>query len=165
MTSFVRATAFASAEVDVPAEAFWKVLRDWPGVMKWAIGEDPPAPLIGTALKPGHHVDVLPCTRVCSYDTSQGFQPFLEETLLHADPQARRIYYNIEGVMENGMRNYHATTFVDELGPTRARITCSSSFDVPDEQTAEAMRGFLDTVYRRWVIAGIATVAQQELAA
>jgi len=30
------------------------------------------------ALKPGHDVDVLPCTRVCSYDTSEGFQPFLE---------------------------------------------------------------------------------------
>jgi hypothetical protein len=161
MTDFVRATAFKSAEVDVPADAFWAVLRDWPAVMAWAIGEDPPAPLIGAALKPGHDVDVLPCTRVCSYDTSEGFQPFLEETLLHADPQARRIYYNIEGEMENGMRNYLATTVIDALGPNRARVTCASNFDVPDEETAEAMRLFLETIYQRWVIDGIATVARQ----
>jgi len=163
MSQFVRGRAYRSAEVDVSADAFWKVLRNWPAVMTWAQGDDPPAPLIDVRLKDGHDVDALPCTRVCTFDTSTGFQPMLEETLLHADPAARRIYYNIEGSMANGMRNYQATTTIDALGPERSRITCSSCFDVPDEATGEASQRFLEDVYDRWVINGIARVASSSV--
>jgi hypothetical protein len=165
MTQFVRASAFLSGEVDVSAADFYAMLRDWPAVMKWAAKENPPAPLTDTTLKKGHRVDVLPCTRVCHFDTSKGFPPTFEETLLHADDAARRIYYNVEGVAAGGMRNYMATTIVDELGPNRARVTCSSSFDVPDEEAARNVKGFLEAVYDRSVIKGIAAAVKREAGA
>jgi hypothetical protein len=162
MTNFVRASAFTQGEVDVSADDFYAMLRDWPAVMKWAAKENPPAPLVDTTLKAGHNVAVLPCTRVCHMDTSTGFPPTFEETLLHADPAARRIYYNVEGVAAGGMRNYLATTVVDEIGPNRARVTCASTFDVPDEESARNVKVFLEGVYDRSVIKGIAGAVKRE---
>ena len=164
MANFVRAGALCSGEVDVSADDFWVMLRDWPAVMKWAAKENPPAPLIDTTLKAGSTVDVLPCTRVCHFDTSTGFPPTFEETLLHADPEARRIYYNVEGVAAGGLRNYQATTCIDELGPDRCRVTCSSSFDVPDQAAADGVRDFLVSVYERSVIRGIEAAIKLEKA-
>ena len=165
MTNFVRGSAYTSGEVDISADDFYAMLRDWPAVMKWAPKENPPAPLTDTTLKKGHNVDVLPCTRVCHFDTSTGFPPTFEETLIHADSAARRIYYNVEGVVAStGMRNYLATTFVDEVSPRRARVTCSSTFDVPDEETARNVKAFLEGVYDRSVIKGIAGAVKREAA-
>jgi hypothetical protein len=165
MTNFVRGSAFTSGEVDVSADDFFTMLRDWPAVMKWAAKENPPAPLVDTTLKKGHNVSVLPCTRVCHMDTSTGFPPTFEETLLHADSAARRIYYNVEGVAAGGMRNYLATTFVDAIAPKRSRVTCSSTFDVPDEESARNVKAFLEGVYDRSVIQGIAGAVKREAAA
>jgi len=148
--------------VDVPADDYFAMLRDWPAVMKWAAKEDPPVPLTGTTLKEGHDVDVLPCTRVCHIDTSSGFPPVFEETLLSSDPVARRIYYRVEGVAAAGMKNYYATTFVDEISPGRSRVTCSSTFDVPDERSAQMVKAFLEAVYDRSVINGIAAAVKRE---
>jgi hypothetical protein len=163
MTKFVRGSALTTGEVDVAADDFYTVLRDWPAVMKWAPKENPPAPLIDTTLKPGHDVNVLPCTRICHMDTSTGFPPAFEETLLHADSAARRIYYNVEGIAAGGMRNYLATTTVDEIGPHRSRVTCASTFDVPDEESARNVKAFLEAVYDRSVIKGIAGVVKREI--
>jgi hypothetical protein len=164
MSNFVRGSAFTSGEVDVSADDFFAMLRDWPAVMKWAAKVDPPAPLVDTTLKRGHNIDVLPCTRVCHMDTSTGFPPTFEETLLHADSAGRRIYYNVEGVAAGGMRNYLATTFIDELGPNRSRVTCASTFDVPDEEAARNVKAFLEGVYDRSVIKGIAGAVKREAA-
>src|SRR3546814_1109684 len=129
MANFKRGSAFASGEVDASADDIWAMLRDWPAVMKWcAKGENAPAPLTDTTLKEGSKVDVLPCTRICHFVLDSGFPPTFEETLIHADPEARRIYYNVDGVAAGGMRNYLATTYVDEVGHGRERITCESSF-------------------------------------
>ncbi|MEA3151492.1 MAG: hypothetical protein QOD56_2431, partial [Gammaproteobacteria bacterium] len=165
MTNLVRGSAFTAGEVDVSADDFFALLRDWPAVMKWAAKENPPAPLLDTTLKKGHDVNILPCTRVCHMDTSTGFPPTFEETLLHADSEGRRIYYNVEGVAAGGMRNYLATTFVDEISPKRCRVTCSSSFDVPDAEAARNVKAFLEAVYDRSVIKGIAGAVKREAAA
>jgi hypothetical protein len=163
MTNFVRGSALKSGDVDVSADEFYAMLRDWPAVMKWAAKENPPAPLTDTTLKAGHRVSVLPCTRICHFDTSTGFPPTFEETLLHADSAARRIYYNVEGVVAStGMRNYMATTFVEELGPRRARVTCASTYDVPNEESARMVKAFLEAVYDRSVIQGIAAAVKRE---
>jgi hypothetical protein len=164
MTNFVRGSAFTSGEVDVSADDFFAMLRDWPAVMKWAAKENPPAPLLDTTLKKGSDVNVLPCTRVCHMDTSTGFPPTFEETLLHADSAAHRIYYNVEGVAAGGMRNYLATTFVDPISATRSRVTCSSTFDVPDEEAARNVKSFLEGVYDRSVIKGIEGAVKREAA-
>src|SRR3546814_2743138 len=90
--------------------------------MKWcAKGENAPAPLTDTTLKEGSKVDVLPCQRICHFVLDSGFPPTFEETLIHADPEARRIYYNVEVVAAGGMRNYIEKTYGDEVSPGRAK--------------------------------------------
>lgn len=166
MANFKRGSAFSSGEVNASADAIWAILRDWPAVMKWAAkGPDAPAPLTDTTLKEGSRVDVLPCTRVCHFAHDSGFPPTFEETLIHADPEARRIYYNVEGVAAGGMRNYMATTIVEDLGANRARITCESRFDVPEDADPDLVKDFLEKVYTMSVIQGMERVAQQEQAA
>ena len=165
MPRFIRASAYKQGEAPVSADAFWKVLRDWPGVMSWAMegNPNPPAPLTDTRLKAGHSVDRIPCTRICYFDTSSGaFPATLEETLLYVDEEARFIYYNIEGVGLGGMRNYLATTTIDELGPERCLVTCSSRYDVPEGGPVKEIKEGLEAIYERSVIQGIPRVVQRQ---
>lgn len=161
MAKYIRGSAYRSAEVSVSADEFWKVLRDWGAVMKWAppLDADPPAPVSGCELREGHSVDQLPCTRLVYLESDGSYPPFLEETLLYADEEAKFIYYNVEGVGVAGMRNYLATTTVDEVGPDRCRITCSSRFDVPEGGPVQMITDFLEAVYDRSVIQGMTKVA------
>lgn len=161
MSKFRRTGAFFESDVDVSADEFWVVLRDWAGVMKWAdLSETAPAPLIDTTLREGDSGKFLPCTRICHFDTSGGFPPTFEETLLLADPESRRIYYNVEGVQPSGMRNYMATTIIDEIGPGQCHVTCSSTFDVPAQDTSDTIKEFLEAVYERSVVRGMERVAK-----
>ena len=162
MANFKRASAYSSGEVDISADDVWAMLRDWGAVMKWAAtGPDAPVELTGTTIKDGDSVEKLPCTRICHFAPETGFPPF-PETLIHADPEARRIYYNVEGVVSGGMRNYFATTTVDEVGPDRALITCESTFDVPPDADPAPVIGFLEAVYTKSVIRGIERAVKKE---
>ncbi len=164
MANFKRLSAYASREVDASADEIWSILRDWGGVMKWvATGPEAPIELTGCDLREGDTIDVLPCTRICYFVPESGFPPF-PETLIHADPEARRIYYNVEGVVSGGMRNYIATTTVDEVGSDRARITCQSTFDLPPDADPAPVIGFLEGVYNKSVIDGMERVAKAERA-
>lgn len=162
MANYIHVTTHVSGEVDVSAAEFWKLLHDWPAVMKWA-GGSPFGPR-KVELRDGHNVNVLPCTRVIHVADPQGGPPTFVETLLHADPQARRVYYNVEGESAGGMRNYLCTTFVDEVDADHAYVTCASQFDVPDEASATAVKEFMEMVYRDMVIAGIAAAVKRERA-
>ena len=169
MAKWIRVSAFKSKETDVSAAAFWSVLRDWGALMAWA-GADlfegtAPAPVIGCDLRKGHSVDVLPCTREIRMKSDGRIPELFEETLLYADSEARFIYYNIEGVGQGGMRNYLATTTVDEVTENRCRVTCSSRFDVPEGGPADELKAFLEDVYERSVIQGMTKVAMQKEAA
>ncbi|KKC26020.1 SRPBCC family protein [Sphingomonas sp. SRS2] len=158
---YVRGTAHFTGDVAVSADAFWTMLRDWPAVMKWTPTEDKPAPLLNVTLKDGDDVNMLPCTRIMHFDTSTGFPPTFEETLLYAYPEARRIFYTFNGVPD-GLTNYMATTFVDALSETSARVTCSAMFDVADAASLEDTVTFLENVYERSIIRGIERAVQRE---
>jgi hypothetical protein len=67
---FNRVRAQVSNEVPVAAEDFWKVLLDWPGILKWMPKQDGPVPLIRVELEPGHVSGKVPCTRNCIFDVS-----------------------------------------------------------------------------------------------
>lgn len=156
-TSYVRATAGATGEVPVAAGAFWAVLVDWGAVMDWhpRLDDDPPAPVTGCELLPGHDPSRLPCTRRIHLRDAAGSPYHWDETLLHVDPVARRIYYRVEQPDGPGPRNYHATTTVDAIGAARCRISCFSQFDVETEQDAAEVRQALVAMYERSVIRGI----------
>jgi len=151
---FTRVRAQISNEVSVAAEDYWRVLLDWPGIKKWMpdMADGGPVPLLRSPLKEGHELGKLPCTRKCIFDVS-GLPPGITipecvpETLLHVDHMARFIYYNMEGEGPFGLRNYLATTEVDELGPTLTRVTCSGRFDLPEGAPVELVKGVIEAVY------------------
>jgi len=162
-TRWIRMIVTRSGEAPVAAADFWRVLRDWPALLKWSAEADGSRFAAEVKLRPGQSVDVLPCTRVC-YDRpeAEGGVPIVEETLFHADEAARRIYYNVEGVIFGGMRNYVATTTVDELDAGRCLVTCMGQFDVHEGGPAEDIAARVAAVYETMVIPGIARVAAQE---
>lgn len=152
MARYNRVRAQLSDEVGVSASAFWDVLLDWPAILDWMREEGRPVPLSRVTLKPGHKLGEVPCTRDCWFETEKlppgiAIPNLVQETLLHADPVARVIYYNMEGVGPFGMRNYLATTEVDEIGPGRCRVTCSGRMDVPDGAPVDLIKGFIESVY------------------
>lgn len=164
MTAFRRGTAFATAEIDVSADDYWTMLRDWGAVMKWVDrSPDAPAPLVDTVYKEGDSVDVLPCTRICLFTPESGVGPY-PETLIHADADARRIYYTVDGITSSGMRNYLSMAMVDELDGDRCRVTVQSTWDIPADGDLEGNRAFLEAVYNRSMIQGMATAIADEKA-
>jgi hypothetical protein len=157
---FRHGSASFSSEVAVSADEFWELLRNWPAVMKWHPKVDVP-PLIACTLKEGNDPDTLPCTRLMHFATPDGGRASFEETLLYADPEARRIYYTFDGFRDQ-MRNYMATTIVEDAGPGRSCVTCSSSFDVPEGVSLEDHAAFLAAIYEKAVIRGIEAAAKRE---
>ncbi len=169
MSRYNRVRAQLSDEVAVGAEDYWKLLLDWPAILDWMRVEGRPVPLVKVELKAGHHVGTLPCTRNCIFDVSKlppgiVIPEVVPETLLHVDPEARFIYYNMEGEGPFGLRNYLATTEVDELGPDRCRVTCSGRFDLPQGAPAELVKAAIESVYDSIVHDIAATAAKRRLA-
>lgn len=162
--TFARVQAFASDEVAASAEDYWALLLDWPRILDWMREEGRPVPLTRVELAAGHEVGRLPCTRNCFFDTTL-LPPGVEvpacvpETLLHVDPIARFIYYNMEGEGPFGMRNYLAMTEVDDLGGGRSRVTCRGRFDLPEGAPEDLVRGFIESVYDSIIHDIAATVA------
>ena len=162
--AYNRIRPYATGEVEVSADAYWELLTDWPAILDWMrITDGLPVPLVKVELAPGHSVDRLPCTRNCYFDTS-ALPPGViipdrvPETLLHRDPIARTIYYNMEGVGPFGLRNYLAITEVDEVAPGRTQVTCSGRFDLPADAPAQLVQGVIEGVYHS-IIHDIAVTA------
>jgi hypothetical protein len=149
---FIRVRTGYSREVNVTAGDYWDVLLDWEGILKWMPTQGAPVPLVRVELEPGHVPGRLPCTRNCYFDVSAlppgvAIPECVPETLLHVDPVARTIYYNMEGQGPFGMRNYLAVTEVDEVGPQRTRVTCSGRFDLPEDAPAHNVKAVIEGVY------------------
>lgn len=164
-TRYTRNELDVSGEVDAPADDYWAMLTDWAGTLKWMRVEGRPAPLARVELKAGHELGKFPCTRVVTLDVSalppnSGFPEAVEETLLHADPVAKYLYYNVEGEGPHGMRNFLSTIAVDDLGDGRSKITCFARFDLPEGVSAEPVTGLLRNVYDAYINDIAAAVAK-----
>ncbi len=152
-TKFTRVHPYASGVVPAAAADYWAMLTDWPAILTWMrIENGQPVPLTKVELAPGHVVGRVPCTRNCYFDTTQlppgvVIPECVPETLLHFDPVARHLYYNMEGEGPFGLRNYLATTEVDELGPESTRVTCTGRFDLPSDAPADLVKGVIEGVY------------------
>jgi hypothetical protein len=152
VSAYARIRVRLSDEVGTSAESFWKLLLDWPAILDWMRVEGRPVPLTKVELKAGHKAGQLPCTRNCYFDLSAlppgvVIPKMVPETLLYVDDVARFIYYNMEGEGPFGMRNYLATTEVDEIDASRCRVTCSGRFDLPQSAPAEVVEGVIAGVY------------------
>jgi hypothetical protein len=63
------------------------------------------------------------------------------------------------------MRNYLATTTVDELSAQSCRVTCSGRFDLPEAAPVELVKGAIESVYDSIVHDIAATVAKRRQSA
>jgi len=165
MPEFTRLYLSRSAEVECSAEDFWRVLRDWNGILSWWPTESPPMPIKSSSLKAGHSPDRTPCTRVLQLDLSKlppgvdtsAIPEQIQETLTHVDEGSRTLFYTLDGGKPLlGLRNYFAWTTVDSLGSNRARVTNSGRGDLPAEVPADAMLYLMGETYERAIIHGIA---------
>ena len=113
--------------IDVAASRAWEWLTDWAGTKRTGrpgtAGELALAKisLIGDPEK-------TPRTREMEF----GALGLVRETLLHQDDELRHLFYNIEGVGPYGIRNYLATTDVDDLSESSCQITITARFDAPE---------------------------------
>ncbi len=159
---YLRINAHKSVDVPVSATAFWDILIDWGALMDWMpkLDENPPAPVSGCEVLPGQSLQNLPFTRRV-YLENEGVGPaYLDETLQHFDAETRRLYYTFGGVGPGGVRNYHATTFVDTLDFHRCRVTCASQYDIANDAGTD-MKAFIEEFYDRAIIQGIAKLARK----
>lgn len=159
MTIYHRLRARYEMDVDVSADTFFGALTTWESAGEW---KSAPLPLARVNLFPGHSSGRVPCTRLCYPDleklppgTSAEMLPeFISETLIQIDTETRFILYRIDGEAPMGMRNYVATTEVDDLGDGRARVICEGRGDLPADIPIDAIRALLETTYRLGVITG-----------
>jgi uncharacterized protein YndB with AHSA1/START domain len=149
MSEFKRARVEFNAEIAASAGDVWDLLADWGGMLRWWPAS---APVVISKVELTGEPGVLPVTRVLTMqDGAQGV-----ETLLKADPVARRLYYSVQDGGIPGARNYVATNTVDALGAGRCALTFSSSFDVAeqDEEMAKAIilaiYGFIGDGFRQY---------------
>jgi hypothetical protein len=160
--AYLRVNALKAVEVAVSAEDFWKILIDWGALMDWIpkLDENPPAPVSGCEVLPGHSLENLPFTRRVHLENDGVGPAYLDETLEHFDDETRRLYYTFGGVGPGGVRNYHATTFVDVLDANFCRVTCACQYDIADDAGTD-MKDFIEEFYDRAIIQGIARLAQK----
>ncbi len=163
MSNYLRMRASYSGVIPVCADAYWAKLVNWPNVMDWMPTENPPVQLLKVELAPGSAVGVLPCTRICFQDkrglpkeAADAVPDEVLETLIHQDDVAKVIVYILEGQMMFGMRNYFAATEVDFIDDNHCRVTCASRYDLPEEAPAEMIRQWVEAVYERGIVHGIA---------
>ena len=163
--AFRRIAACKSVELPMAAEAFWDVLIDWGALMDWMPGRDenPPAPVVGCEILPGQTMSSLPFTRRVYLDGGGEGPAYLDESLQHFDAETLRLYYTFDGVGPGGVRNYLATTYVDELAADRCRVTCASQYDIADDAETD-MQDFIEDFYDRAIIQGIAKLVQSRAA-
>jgi hypothetical protein len=112
--------------IEVSAAQAWAWLTDWAGSehpLNGATLNDLPLASVTLIGEP----DEVPRTREIDW----GPLGVLRETLLYQDDETMHLRYNIEDTGPFGLRNYLATTDVDEVSPSCCQITITARFDVP----------------------------------
>jgi hypothetical protein len=166
LKEYHRARVAVSGEADCGADAFFAVLMDFGGVMRWMPKENPPLHLLKVELTPGHVVGQRPCIRRAFQDKShlpEAVRPLIpdivEEELLCVDAESRTLSYNLIGE-PYGMRNYVAVIEVDRVGPQKCRVSCTSRWDTQDVEGRAAIVAAVEDLFRRGMIEGIARLAR-----
>lgn len=137
--------------IEVSAAQAWAWLIDWAGTKRpQPTADSSDSFALGSITLIGEP-DQIPRSR----EVDLGPFGVLRETLLHQDDEAMHLYYNIEGVGFFGLRNYLATTDVDEIAPTRCQITITARFDMPSDVDLLKAQAVVNQGHNEVVIDGI----------
>lgn len=157
MPPYHRFRVDASGRSPHDPDAFFDMLCDFGGVMKWFPKENPPMFLSKVELLPGHDDRQVPRIRLAFQDKSvlpEGAPDIVAETLLCADRAARTFSYNLVGE-PYGMRNYVCLIEIDENGDGGSIVHCSGRWDCADKDAGDATAAMLADFYKRGIIGGI----------
>lgn len=124
-----------TAEYPVPASVIWELLADFGGIGKWW----PEGKLTRVDVE-GEGVGM-----VRHMHTAGGL--VLSERLDALDAGARRLALSITGDMPAGIRDYHATGRVAELGPNSCILEWSGTYRVPSREDEAGARAFIEGAY------------------
>jgi hypothetical protein len=157
-----------SGEVPVSAEDYWAAVLDWGAVLEWMPKDSPPVPIKRCELEVGHRPGVFPCTRILHVDMAKlplqaqaAVPSALRETVRHADGVAKFLYYTLDSPAPFGLRNYVATTEVNDIGSNRAYVVNSGRGDLPIDVPPEPIVALFEDTYARAIIEGIGRYALQ----
>jgi carbon monoxide dehydrogenase subunit G len=118
-------------EIDVSAEAVWKVMRDFGGLKAW---------------NPGIESCEVEGDGIGAVRTIKMGPVALKERLEHLDEATRTFSYSIiEGPIP--ATGYLATVTVSEAGPGRARIVWGSRFE-PNGASVADLTGLFEGIYK-----------------
>src|SRR4051794_20681470 len=109
--------------VDISAEQAWTWLTDWAGTKRNRKPGTTGELALNRIVLIGEP-DATPRTREMEF----GAFGLVRETLFHQDDELRHLYYNIEGTGPHGIRNYLATTDVDEVASDTCQVTITARF-------------------------------------
>jgi hypothetical protein len=138
-----RVTASAHGLIEAPADVVWELLLDW--------GNFPIRgrfPGVETVVLSGGAGSAL--TRTINFHG--GFA--VTEHLLLNDTANRRMYCRTDN---NGgdWRNYLATLYVDELAPTRCRVSIHGFCDVANEAEADKVKASIEASWASGILGGL----------
>lgn len=172
MSKYQHLSVSVTKEVPHSAADFWAAVRDWGDVMSWWPHETAPLKIAKVETRSGSGSGSgsgLPEVRVVFFDKTNlppGTDPAtvndsVEETLIHADEDARVLAYQLEdGAM--GMRNYLAYYEIDELGPKKARVACTARWDIPEGADVAQAKGLIQYVFEGTIIGGVSAMLARQ---
>ena len=145
MTSMTRARIINQQYVSAPAAEIWDVLTDWANTERLRRPDVDPGALAVESVDLIGDPGSTPRTRVFNFKSDH--MPVVKETLLHQDDELRHFYYNMEGVGPLGIRNYLATTDVDEISETVSLVTITARFDIPEGVDVIMAKGMINAAH------------------
>ena len=79
----------------------------------------------------------------------------VRETLLYQNDDAMHLYYNIEGIGPQGVKNYLATTDVDAISPASSQVTITARFDLDAGADVVKAKSIIDLAHNHGVIGAL----------
>jgi hypothetical protein len=136
--------------VDASPEEVWNLFIEWGAISRWMKAPPSTKEVARSELLPGQTEADLPRTRLVQFAGPDASEPQVPETLLHADPQTRTLYYRVEGVRPSGYRNYLCYVTID-AHENGTMLRLNARMDAPIGQ-AKAVQQALQTIHAQGII-------------
>jgi len=148
--NFARLETDTWGVVDATPDQVWKLFVEWSAISRWMKSPPSTKEVSQSDLLPGQTESDIPRTRLVQFAGPHASEPKVPETLLHADPETRTLYYRVEGVRPSGYRNYlcYVTMDVHDKG-TMLRL--NARMDAPIGQ-AKAVQEALQTIHAQGIL-------------
>jgi hypothetical protein len=150
MANMQRIRIHNQGTIAAPAAEVWAWLTDWAGTLRSRRPADLGDLTLSTIELIGEH-GRIPRAREMQF----GAFGTVRETLLYQNDDAMHLYYNIEGVGPGGVKNYLATTEVDEMSLTSSQVTITARFDLDPGADVVKAKSIIDFAHNKAVLGAL----------